>query len=235
MSAIQPLIDLQDLDSQIKELEREEKDIPRRQAQERARMAGADSALASAKEQQAALQARIKQAEDEITACEERVRKMKIQQVSLKTNKEFEAYTMQITGLEQEITALEARKRAAEDEEPSILGRVKAAQEKADADRGGVDAFCTELAERLQAVKEELANLRSQRASLAAAVPRNFLAYYERLRVKRWPAAVQLNRECVCEGCHLVQPPSVEQMVQRGTGLVACTMCGRILYRPQEF
>ena len=235
MNAIQPLIDLQDIDEHIRELEREEKDIPRRQAQERARLAGVNASLASAKEQLQALKLRIKQSEDEAADRREKVRLMKIQQASLKTNKEFQAYTMQITGIQQEIDALEARQIAAMDDIPALEARVAEAQAKSDADQGGVDAFCGELSERLAAVKEELSSLRKDRAEAARLVPQNFLAYYERLRAKRWPVAVRLNRDCVCEGCHLVQPPSVEQMVQRCAGLVACTMCGRILYRDGEF
>lgn len=235
MNAIQPLINLQDIDEQIRELEREEKDIPRRQAQERARLAGVNASLASAKEQLQALNNRIEQTQKEADERRERIRQMKIQQVSLKTNKEFQAYTMQITGIQQEIDALEARQIAAEDEAPGLKARVSEAQAKLDADKGGVDAFCSELASRLADVKDALGALKEDRAAAAKEVPQNFLAYYERLRKKRWPAAVRLNRECVCEGCHLVQPPSVEQMVQRGTGLVACTMCGRILFRDGEF
>ena len=39
------------------------------------------------------------------------------------------------------------------------------------------------------------------------------------------------NHDGVCDGCHMKQPPFVEQLVQHNKDLVACTMCGRILYR----
>ena len=235
MNAIQPLIELQEIDDQIRELEREEKDIPRRQAQERARLAGVNASLASAKEELDALRARIKQAEDDIAERREKVRQMKIKQTSLKTNREYEACSMQITGIEQEIESLIARQIAANDGVPALEARVAEAQKKSDADQGGVDDFCGELAERLSSVKEELESLRARRKEATSAIAPNFLAYYEHIRTKRWPAVAQLNQECVCEGCHLVQPPSVQQMVQRGGTLVACTMCGRVLYRDSEF
>ena len=47
------------------------------------------------------------------------------------------------------------------------------------------------------------------------------------------------NIDGVCDGCHLVQPPSVGQLVNanarngvegKAQSIVACTMCGRILY-----
>ena len=78
MNAIQPLIELQEIDDQIRELEREEKDIPRRQAQERARLAGVNASLASAKEELDALRARLKQAEGGTAGRRETVRQVKI-------------------------------------------------------------------------------------------------------------------------------------------------------------
>ena len=57
--------------------------------------------------------------------------------------------------------------------------------------------------------------------------------------MKRWPVVVPLTHDGVCDGCHLVQPPSVGQLVSANAkngaegkpqSIVACTMCGRILY-----
>jgi predicted nucleic acid-binding Zn-ribbon protein len=95
--------------------------------------------------------------------------------------------------------------------------------------------------ERLAAVAEELESAKAERAEKLKAVNNpKFMLYYERLRQKRWPVVVSLTHEGVCDGCHLQQPPSVAQMVdanaKRGSeggeqAIVACTMCGRILYR----
>jgi predicted nucleic acid-binding Zn-ribbon protein len=87
--------------------------------------------------------------------------------------------------------------------------------------------------QRLQTLGQaKLAEAQAVRAEKAKLVtdPR-FMLYYERLRTKRWPVVVPLTPDGVCDGCHLVQPPSVSQMVDHNAGLVACTMCGRVLYR----
>ena len=72
---------------------------------------------------------------------------------------------------------------------------------------------------------------KKERAEKAKLVNPRTLLYYERLRTKRWPVAVPLSPDSVCEGCHLVVPPSTEQMVEHKMELVACTNCGRMLYR----
>ena len=117
------------------------------------------------------------------------------------------------------------------DELPRLERGVKEAEEAVSGESGGVDEFCRELDERLAAVKEELDRLAVERTEKAKLVNPRTLLYYERLRTKRWPVAVTLNSDCVCEGCHLKVPPSTEQMVDHKMELVACTNCGRMLYR----
>ena len=118
------------------------------------------------------------------------------------------------------------------DDLPSAQARIDQAQAKFDAEKGGVDALCAEIDERIAAVKAELEEAQKERAEKAKLVTNpKFMLYYERLRTKRWPVVVPLTHEGVCDGCHLVQPPSVSQLVDHNSDLVACTMCGRILYR----
>ena len=124
---------------------------------------------------------------------------------------------------------------------PGAQARIAEAQAKFDAAKGGVDEFCAEIDERLASVKAELAEAQKERAEKAKAVSDpKFLLYYERLRMRRWPVVVELTHDGVCDGCHLVQPPSVGQLADANAkngelgkpqSIVACTMCGRILYR----
>ena len=233
MNVVQPLIDLQEVDGRIRELEREAKDIPRRKALETARLAGVNAALEIAQSHVVALQRRVKEDEVEAEEIRAKVRDLKTAQLGIKSNKEMQQLIIQIESLEHEAEAAENRALALQaDEMPSLEARVREAQEKVDAEKGGVDGFVDELDQRLAEVKAELAQLAEERKALVAKVtdPKMRL-YYERIRTKRWPAVVLLTDDGVCDGCHLVQPPSVAQMVQHNQGLVACTMCGRILYR----
>ena len=232
MNVVQPLIDLQEVDGRIRELEREAKDIPRRKALETARLAGVNAALEIAKNHVDALQRRVKEDEDEAEQIRERVRSLKTAQLGLKTNKEMQQSIIQIENLEHEAEAAENRALALQgDEMPTLEARVREAEEKVAAEKGGVDGLLGELDDRLAVVKAQLDELTAERAAKAALVNPRMLLYYERIRTKRWPAVVLLNDDGVCDGCHLVQPPSVAQMVQHHKELVACTMCGRILFR----
>ena len=231
MKVIQPLIDLQDVDGRIRELEREARDIPQRKAQETARLAGAEAALQVAKNRLAAQQKMIKECEDEAEQLRAKVQEMKIAQASIESNREMQQSIIRIESFENEISGAENRATAMMDGLVPLEKDVEAAQAKVDAEKGGVDGYVAELEARLGEVKVELDELAKERAAKVALVQPRHLLYYERLRTKRWPVVVTLNEDGVCDGCHLVQPPSVAQMVQHNKDLVACTMCGRVLYR----
>ena len=231
MNPIQTVIDLQDVDGRIRELEREAKDLPRRKAQESARLMGVNASLDIAKNQLASVQQRVKDAEAESAAAKDRVRELKILQASASSNKEYQQLAMAIEGLEHEADEAEARACAMMDEYPRLERAVKEAEEAASGEAGGVDDFCKEIDCRIAEVKAELDQLAGERVEKAKLVNPRTLLYYERLRTRRWPVAVMLNSESVCEGCHLTVPTSTAQMVEHKMELVACTNCGRMLYR----
>ncbi|MBO5751677.1 MAG: hypothetical protein J6R80_04675, partial [Kiritimatiellae bacterium] len=225
----------------IRGLEAELIDLPRRKALETARLSGASPDLEAAKANLEQAQLRIKEYEDEATALEAEIQQLKIQQASLKTNKEYKDFAIKIDLVSHDLETSRNNAIAARDELPAAESRLQAAQAKFDSGKGVVDTFCAEIDERIAAVKAEHAEAVSERDEKAKAVTDpKFMLYYERLRTKRWPVVVELTHEGVCDGCHLVQPPSVGQLANanakngeagRPQSIVACTMCGRILYR----
>jgi len=240
VTVIESLIDLQEVDGRIRELEQELKDLPRRKALETARLSGVSADLEAAKAALHYAEGRVKGFESDAQALKDKIRELKTTQAGLKSNKEYQQYAIQIDLVSHDLDVTENSQIAAMDDLPSAKKRIEDVQAKFDGEKGGVDAFCAEIDERIAAVKEELEECRKERIEKAKAVPDpKFLLYYERLRTKRWPVVVPLTRDCVCDGCHLVQPPSVGQLVNanarngvegKAQSIVACTMCGRILY-----
>ena len=241
MTLIQTLIDLQEVDGRIRELELELKDLPRRRAAEEARLKGVGADLRSAKANEEYASQRVRNYEEEAKSLREQLTKLKTTQAGLKTNREYQQYSLQIDLVNHELETTENSQLAAMDDLPSAQAKISEAETKYNAEKSGVDAYCQEINERIAAVKEELEVLRKERQQKAALVDNPmFMLTYERLRTKRWPVVVQITHDGVCDGCHLMQPPSVAQMVAHNSVLknrgesekiVQCTMCGRILYR----
>lgn len=241
MSVVEALLDLQEVDGRIRELEVELKDLPRRKALETARLSGVSADLEAAQEGLKYAQNRVKSYEDEAAELREKARKLKQTQSTLKSNKEYQQYSIQIDFVNHDADAAESNQLAAMDDLPSAQKRVADAQARYDQEKCGVDQFAAEIDERIAAVKTELEECQADRVEKAKAVnDPKFMLYYERLRMKRWPVVSPLTVDGVCDGCHLVQPPSVGQLAQANArnaeagkpqSIVACTMCGRILYK----
>ena len=242
MNVIQPLIDLQDVDGQIRELEQLEKDIPQRKSRENARLAGVNAALEIAKSQLEAMQKRIADEESEAEAVRAKAKQVE-DSLGGKTGKELEQTAIQLESLKHEAESSENRVLALQqDNLPDLERRVQDAQKKVLDAQGGMGDEVAELDQRLAEVKARLAELREERKAKAEAVKGidpQFLLYYERLRTKRWPVVVPLSGEGVCDGCHMKQPPFIAQLVQHNAAAArqgqkqqraACTMCGRLLY-----
>ncbi len=241
MTIVEALIGLQEVDGRIREYETELKDLPRRKALEMARLSGVSADLQAARNGEDDVNSRVKGYESDAQALKAKLQQLKTTQAGLKTNKEYQDFSIQIDLVNHDLEAAENNQLAAMDDLPSAQARIAEAQAKYDAEKGGVDRFCAEIDERIASVQAELAEAEKERAEAAKLVSDpKFLLYYERLRTKRWPVVAALTHDGVCDGCHLVQPPSVGQLADanarngeagRPQSIVACTMCGRILYR----
>ena len=229
MSLMEPLLALQEVDTQIYELQRELRDIPIRRQQETARLQDAQERLSAAQAELRAFQTRVADFELQVKAVLDRVSKLKQQQMSLKTNKEFRAMEAEIGNGLHEAEALEGQQINAMDSVPQAQARVQAAQERVDAEKNGMAQYVAELDSRLAEVKTRLAQLEQSRAEAAKQVQPAHLRRYDRLRGARRPTVVTL-KDGICSGCHLQQTAATRHLVQRKTAIVCCESCGRILY-----
>lgn len=238
MSFMDPLLALQDIDDQIYELQKEIKDIPARKKDELDKLNTAKNSLAAAQDDLLSAQSNADDLKLQAQATQERAEKLKDQQGGLKSVKSLEALDSQLASSKSLQEKLEADQVAAIEASNEAQKRVADAQLIIAEESAEIESYVAELDERLNEAKSRLAELEAERAEAAKQVFPQHLITYNRLRVSRKPTVVPL-RDGVCGGCHLMQPPAVAHLVHRmdfipvgdkRASLVACQMCGRLLY-----
>ena len=230
LSEIEKLLVLQEHDVRIRQIERELRDIPERKKDEESRLATHKAEAAGAEEHQKGRQAAIKELELEVASRREKILKLRGQQMSLKTNKEFQAVDSEIRTVENEISELENKElelmALLEDANLALAARRKALTEEDAVVQRDVSAWDG----RAKALEAELTGLRAKRTEAATHVRQTaWMGLYDRVFSRKDNALVPIENG-VCGGCHMQLPPYVVHEMKKQDTLVTCNYCGRLLY-----
>ena len=230
VTTIERLLAVQEQDLMILRIETELEDIPARKAREQERLQGHKSALQEAEAGVQASQAELRQHELEVQAKKEQIAKLRTQQMSLKTNKEFKAMSDEIEGLERSI-------RRDEDQEISIMEKIEAAKEVMAGQKSSLDDEQKEVDEdikvfdtRAAELQQELQDLRAKRETLLDGIDPAWLQRYDAILQRRRGAAIVSCANGVCGGCHMAVPPYQQHEARKQIEMVVCGYCGRMLY-----
>ncbi|KXC06731.1 zinc ribbon domain-containing protein [Microbacterium hominis] len=144
-------------------------------------------------------------------------------------------------GLEHELASLAKRKSDLEDAELELMERLEAAEAAVAAQEAAIAAVNEEGGRLSAAAKESVAAATARgeaatrdRAAIAARVPADLLALYERLSARGVGAG--LLRRRTCEGCNMVLAGTDLQTIRQAADddVVQCPECGGILVRTDE-
>lgn len=228
------LIDLQEIDKEIREVERGLEQLP-------GELQATEAALEELKQEQAghreeleALQAQRRDTETEMAEMEEGIKKSRQRLMEIKSNIEYKAMLKEIAFKEdqrdqRETRLLEFMERM-EEENRSIAAKEQEIQEKEGLlaqQRQAVEAQVAKL-------RQELSVLEEQRKKLRKGVPPQLLKRYEFIRTRRNGTAVARAMEGVCMGCNMNILPQQFIDLQKGAEILQCPHCQRILYWMEE-
>jgi predicted nucleic acid-binding Zn-ribbon protein len=234
------LLDLQVVDSGLDRLEHQLKNLPEQ------------AALAALSERKTDVGSRLGRAETAVSDLEREQRKADADVEQVKTRRirnqeRIDSGTVsdpkQLQAMQHEIVALDKRISDLEDEELMVMERLESTQkerdelsaELAEIDKGGSE----QLASRDTAVADigaQQEKARAERTVLAADIPDDLLALYERLRVQLGGVGVGALYQKRCGGCQLNVGAS--DLARFATAppdeVLRCEECDRILVRTDE-
>ena len=233
------LLDLQAADTELAQLAYRREHLP-----ELAAIAAADQQYQQSRGEAVDVQAQL-----EDFASDQRRLENEIDTVQTRSKRDDQRLTAggmpakELEGLQHEITTLARRQSTLEDELLEVmeqretldaqLAALTAQQESLAAERADLDVRRdTALAD----MDASVARRTTDRAGLAAQLPADLLALYDRIRAASGGVGAAMLRQRRCEGCHLELAGSELNAVRAAAAddIVRCENCRRILVRTAQ-
>jgi uncharacterized protein len=149
----------------------------------------------------------------------------------------------ELEGLQSEIASLERRQGVLEESELEIMQRLEDAQRRAAqlvADRTDVERRGRQAQEARDdawaGIDQTAQTVRHERELIAAEIPADLLALYEKTRAERGGVGAVEIRQLRCEGCRITIDPADLARIRAASPhlVVRCEECRRILVRTAE-
>jgi hypothetical protein len=227
--ALDKLLILQDRDGKRLNLEAQLKATPRDIAAVEQKIAAEKAAIDSARAEMKDLEVKKKSLETEIGTADEKVRKYRTQQLSVKKNDEYQAIGHEIENMEAAISALEEKELAVMYSIDEAKKKFATAEAVLKQNIAGHEARIRDLRTRETSLTAELQKALADVAEVRAPIDVPSLRIYDRIAARGLPACVSIH-EGKCSGCHLKVSSESDSDSRKGEKLATCDQCGRIVY-----
>lgn len=231
-SDIEPLLELQETDIAIQKMEVRLKALPQEVQGALTKISRLQEELEAARQKVKDLEITRRQLDTELEQTEEKVIKLKNQQISVKKNEEYEALNREIEMAREKVGELEERGleilEELDREKEVLAGRENETRDAI----GVVEQEIAQHKEQEKKLRKEKEELEKAREEQRGRVGEEFLARWDKLthgKIK-YPLIVPA-AEKKCGGCFMRISNEVESRLLAGKREVFCDHCGRWLYR----
>ena len=235
LKQIEQLVALQQVDGEIFLLRKDVEHAPRELENLQAKFAGLTEERGRLLDKISHLKEQAKRLDGDIDADVSKIKKSKNKLMQVGNAKEYNAMMREVDSLEKNNRSREEEKATLAEElerQNTALADMEkqyaAMQEELDEKQNGFDA-------RIDASQRQLDILDRQRIDSSSEVPPPVLARYEFIRQRlAYPVIVPV-KNGVCGGCHIAIPPQGYIELQRGTQILSCPNCQRLIYWDEHF
>ena len=231
---LKSLYELQEIDLRIDGLDSEKGQLLSEAQALEAKLIEAREKIAARREEAAALEAEKAGLEAGLAAEGENITRSESHLKEIKTQKEYQAVSKEISTAKKLIAELEDQ----------ILQKINAMEEiagdvaKRETDlaelEGNVALQKGEVQQRVETLESGIAQDAATREQTIKGLPASVMKRYARLRDQRRGIAVVEAKEGNCMGCNMHLPPQLYNTLFRADDVITCPHCQRILVMRQE-
>jgi len=230
MSKILPLIELQDVDTQLRDINELLGDLPKKVDKLRDEEEGLINNVKEGKDRLKEIELSLNKAEHQMTDLKGKIDKLKDQLSLVTTNKQYDALTQEIEYLKQELDEAELKDLEFEEEKESLTSDIKEKEEN-------LESLNKDLSDRrvkLEALMDESAEnksaLEKEREKKLVNIDESILNRYTRISTAREGLAVVNLDGSACAGCGFVIPPQDVTDIRDKDNYYNCDICSRFIY-----
>ena len=230
MSAIERIVSLQKIDSQLQDIAELLGDLPRKvdalKNEESALIKSVDDGKTRIKK----LELEISKFDGQMTDIKEKIDKHKDQLFLVTTNKQYDALQYEIDHLKAGLDDIEIKTLEYTEEKETLEERIKSEEENL----GALSKDLIERREKLEVLmnesSEKKAKLELQRDKKRKDIENTTLTRYDRIHTARRGISVVHVQGTACGGCGAFIPPQIISEVKAEKGSHTCDSCSRFLY-----
>src|SRR5579863_9411946 len=226
---IENLLKLQAVDKEIRRLQDEVAEFPKRVAVIEQKLAGTKAQLEKAQGAIKADEAARRKYDTAISDLRGKISKYRDQSLDVKTNDQYKALLHEIQFAEKEIGANEDKILELMVNADARDKEVKAAQADLKAETAEIEKEKEAAHQRTAEDEKLLAEWRSKRDQLRTGISEDLLRHYERVSKFRGSGISEV-RDHKCMACQVMLRPQTYNDVRTGQQTVVCDSCQRILY-----
>src|SRR3954447_15263037 len=226
---IENLLKVQDTDKEIRRLQDEVADFPKRVAVIELKLAGTKSQLSKAEAAVKADEAARRKYETSISELRGKISKYRDQSLAVKTNDQYKALLHEIQFAEKDIQANEDKILEVMLNVDKRDQEVKAAEAELKAEAAEIEKEKNIAREKTAEDEKLLTEWNAKRDAARAGVNPEMLAHYDRVAKHRGTGLAEV-REQKCMACQVMLRPQTYNEVRSGERTIVCDSCSRILY-----
>src|SRR5271169_133307 len=223
------LLRLQEADKEIRRLQDEIAELPKRVAAIEHMLADTKAQLEKAQSAVKADEASRRKYDTAITDLRGKISKYRDQSLDVKTNDQYKALLHEIQFSEKEIAANEDKILEMMVNADARDKEVKAAQSELKAEAAEIEKEKEEARQTTAKDEKLLAEWRAKRDQIRTSVNEDLLRHYERVSKFRGSGISEV-RDHQCMACRVMLRPQTYNEVRSGQQTVVCDSCQRILY-----
>lgn len=225
---------LQDVDTKLREIEIAKGDLPREVTELKELIETNKKNIQNLENQNEELKLKMTETTKLLKSAQGNLRKYQTQLYDVKTNREYDAITIEIENATNEINDSETKLLEYEEMIENKGTNLGDSREEYQKLLKELEEKEKELTELIKKSEEEEVKLQHEREKLEITLKPAILKKYDRIRnAKNGLAVARIERDA-CGGCKTIIPPQKVVEISKQEIMITCEICGRILV-PENF